>query len=336
MPGLPAELTAQGLLDWRENFGSDDFFFADYFEPDRNPVIGNSVAWRTDDMSRDIAKVVAYNAKGELRDVPATTHYSTVAPTLREKSEIPPEFITWLVSQEDNTQAAGQRKVSQAQRNLVNLVYRRHESWRSQVYTNSLTYTQAGHTVTVTVGIPSAHLPATVTASWATVGTNVLADLRAAMRTVQEDSGETPDTLIVGGLVMEMFLRNTDILALISDQLKTGLGERGTRGFRIPGVDLDVFEVNTGYVPDGGSFTNFVADNSCIMCPADPNVTGLKLIECRSPDDRAGGEEQRGLWTHAWQDEEPPASTWVHAEHTGMVVCENPRTLWRWTNVTAT
>lgn len=333
---LPAELTPRGLASWRENFGADEFMMAPFFDVERNTVVGNTVSWRTDDMSRDIATVVAYNAKGAHRNLPATTHYSTVAPTLREKSEIPPEFITWLNASNDLIQAAGQQKVGQAQRNLVNLIDRRKESWRSQVFTNTLTYTQAGHTVSVTVGIPSAHLPATVSASWATVGTNVLADLRAAIRTVEEDSGVRPDTIIAGGLVIEMFLRNTDILALISEQLKAGLGERGTRGFRIPGVDLDVFENNTGYVPDGGSFTKFVANNSCILFPASTVDNGLRLMECRSPDPRAGGDEQRGLWTHAWEEDEPPASTWVHAENTCMVYCENPRTLWRWTDVTAT
>ena len=38
MPGLPDELTAQGLLDWRENFGNDEFFFAQFFENERNSM----------------------------------------------------------------------------------------------------------------------------------------------------------------------------------------------------------------------------------------------------------------------------------------------------------
>ena len=42
-----------------------------------------------------------------------------------------------------------------------------------------------------------------------------------------------------------------------------------------------------------------------ILFPADPNESGLKLIECRSPDPRAGSDEQRGLWTHAWEEDEP-------------------------------
>lgn len=330
---LPDELTMEGLAGWLERFGQDQLLLAKFFPETANDVSGNTMSWRIWDFSRDVAAVVPYNAKGQnvaLRDHVKRT---SVAPTLREKKEIPGSQIQWLQSPSDATRAQGQQEVSGNLDDLVKRIYRRHELWRSQIFTGTLTFTQAGHTISVTIGIPAGQLDAAVAASWATAGTNIIGDLQVAIETVEQSSGVSPDILLCSREVIGFLLHNTTIQKLLSDKAKDSLRVAGIA--RIPGLDVDVIGYGAGYVPAStGTFTRFVAANSCVLFPSSPAESGFALKKCSSPDARAG-EAHRGMFMHPWTDEEPPASEWVHAEYTGMPICQNPESIYRFIDTTA-
>lgn len=331
---LPDKLTMEGLAGWHERFGQDELLLARFFPEIANTASGNTVSWQRWDFSRDVAEVVPYNAKGQNVDLRVRTKKTAPAPTLREKKEIPGSHMQWLSSPSDPTRAMGQQEVDGELKDLVNRVYRRHELWRSQIFTGTLTFTQAGHTITVAIGIPAAQLDATVAASWATAATDIITDLRVAKAAVEASAGVSPDTLLCSPEVIGYLLNNTAICNLLSDDAKDELRSAGIA--RIPGIDLDVIEYGGGYVPSATkTFTRFVAAHSCVLFPSDPAKSGFGLIKCSSPDKRAG-EAHRGLFMAPWEDVEPPAGVWVHAEYTGLPICRHPESIYRFIDTTAT
>lgn len=332
---IPQELTAQGLLGFQERFRvvAADLKLARLFRHIPNLVPGPFVSWQLWDFTRELATVVPYSAKGDhiaLRDREVK---SSLSPTLREWKEIPGEYIQWLLAPDNETQAMGQRLVTGELNDLTNRIDRRHESWRAAIFTDTLTFTQAGHTISVTVGIPAGHTPATVGASWATAGTDIITDIRTGITACQQDGGITPDLLMCSPEVIGYLLNNDTIQNLLGDREKTGL-QAGTIT-RIPGLGIDVEEYGDGYLNSSGTFVPYVAADSCFLVSTDPLKSGLAFVDCKSNDARVA-EAHRGLFTHSWEDEQPPAGVNVSAEWTGMPVLMNPEGVYLWEDVTAT
>lgn len=327
---LPAELTDEGMVGWQERFAADNLLLSKYFRHIPNKGNSNLAGWQLWDFTRKLATVVPYSAKGEnvaLRDREVK---AAPAPTVREFKDIPGEHIQWLTAPGDRTRAHGQEAVNGELQDLTYRIWRRHESWRGQIFTDTLTYTQAGHTIEVTVGIPDTHTD-DASASWATSTTDIVGDLKDAIILCQQDGGVTPDTLLCNPSIIPYLLANDGIVNLLGDREKTALQTRTIT--RIPGLNLDVVEYGEGYLDADEAFVPFMGVDKCALFHSDPVQSGLAFVDCKSNDARVG-EAHRGLYTHAWVEEQPPAGTLVSAEFTGMPVCMNPEGIFYFTDTT--
>lgn len=329
---LPAELTAEGLLGFQERHAvvPANLKLTRFFKHIPNMVSGHNVAWQLWDHTRELATVMPYNAKGENIAMRDREHKSSVAPTTREWKDIPGEYIQWLMAPDNETQAMGQRVVTGELNDLVGRIHRRHEAWRAQIFTDTLTFTQAGHTISVTVGLPAAHT-ADAGATWATSSNDIIGDVAGWKELIQQASGVTPDLLLCNPDVIPHILNNDQITLLLGDREKTQL-QAGVQT-RIPGLDIDVDSYGDGYHNSSGTFVPYIASETCVLFSTNPEESGLAFVDCSSNDARAG-PTHRGLFTHSWEDEQPPAGVNVSAEHTGMPVCMNPESIFYCTDVT--
>lgn len=334
---LPDELSMEGMLAWQERFAltAEEERLGGFFPTVPNEVSGNNVSWEVLDRTRDVARFTAYNQPGRERALMVRTVSATQAPTSREQKRIPGSYIQWLRAPGERLRAQGRAAVDRELQDLVDMARRRQELLRSQVFTNTMSMDVDGNTINVTVGIPSGQLLATVAVSWATASTDIITDIRTQMQVIEQTGGVRADTLLCSTEVIGYLLNNDTLQALLSETGKEQLRTTGSvKPDRIPGLDLTIMGYSAGYVPaSSGTFTRFVAADSCVLFSS-AGIMG-QTIECSSPDAGAG-TEQRGLFTHAWETDEPPRGVRASAELTALPVCQNPSGIVRWTDVTAT
>lgn len=77
---------------------------------------------------------------------------------------------------------------------------------------DAISITHDGVTITPDFGLPGGH-DLTASASWATAGTDILADIETMRRLIIQDSGETPTTVWCGRSVPGYLMKNTVIKA---------------------------------------------------------------------------------------------------------------------------
>ena len=321
---LPEELTARGLSAWTERFGAEDeMLLASLFPARGNVTAGNLVGWDRVDMGRAAAGFQAYNQVGEQIDLTTMRRLTGVAPTMRETKRIPGEYIQWMNTPGSETEPAGRRAVERELRDLRIRFAKRQEIMRSQILCGGVISGGIGvdtTAISIDFGLAATHSTTSWATAWATAGTDILANLIAGILLCEQDGGVTPDTLLCGSNIPGYLANNTAIQEIMSERQKAEL-YNGTVT-RIPGVELDVQVYRKGYVA-AGTFTPYIGADAVVLYASDMGGEGSYAIECSSPDARAG-TAHRGLYVHAWDEEQPPAGVWISMELTALPVLANP------------
>ena len=324
---LPEELTARGLSAWTERFGGDDpMLLASIFPSRGNITAGNLVGWDRVDMGRDAAGFQAYNQHGEQVDLSTLNRKTAVAPTMRETKRIPGEYIQWLNAPGSETQPQGRAAVEREMRDLRMRFSKRQEIMRSQILCGGVISGAIGvdtTAISVDYGMLATHSTTSWATAWDTAGTDIIANLIAGILLCEQDGGVTPDTLLCGSNVPGYLANNTAIQAIMSERQKSELYSGQIT--RIPGVELDVQSYRKGYVT-AGTFTPYIGADAVVLYAKDMGGEGTYTIECSSPDARAG-TAQRGVYVHAWDEEQPPAGVWISMELTALPVLANPEAI---------
>lgn len=332
---LPDELTALGLSGWTERFGAEDVMLLASLFPSRGADHpGNAVAWDRVDMGREAAGFQAYNQPGDQIALTGRTRLSGVAPTIREAKRIPGEYIQWLLTPGSTTQAQGRLAVDREMRDLRGRIARRQEIMRSQILCGgNITGGIGADTTAIDIdfSIPATHVDWGA-ANWDTAGTDILEDLEAGIELAETNGGVTPDALLCGRNIPRYLATNTIVQALMSEVQKEEL----RRGLvtRIPGVELDVIPYRKGYINAAGNWTYYIGADACVLYSKDMGGPVAHTLECSSPDARAG-TAHRGIFVHAWEEEQPPAGVWISMELTALPVLANPAAIVYDSDVTA-
>jgi len=134
----------------------------------------------------------------------------------------------------------------------------------SQMLTGSAVFTQDDAKITINYRMASGHKP-TASASWATSTTDIPADIRTWKALIRQDSGREPAHAWCNETVMGYLMANDNVKDLLGDgAYKAQVGRQG-RITEFMGLTWHVYD--NGYVPSGGSFTKYIADDKLFITP---------------------------------------------------------------------
>jgi len=174
-----------------------------------------------------------------------------------------------------DTQAVMEEYVGSEQEGLAMRDNRLREVAISQAMTGTLAMTDDDTIVSVDYGVDATHKP-TASASWATAGTDIPADIRAWKRLIRRDSGFNPALAFCNEDIMTKMMANTAVKEFLgAAEYKAQVGQTGYI-VRFMGLDWIVYD--DGYDTDAGVFTPFIAADKVLFTPA-PSKEWFRVIE---------------------------------------------------------
>jgi hypothetical protein len=293
------------------------------------------------------AKLARFSRNGqEARKVgdQGRTAVAVVAPRLREKWLATGAEKRFLRSVGTANEPVGQsnvtRQLMETRRN-----FERAQEYMAAKNLLAATYTltmQDGSSFTINTGIPAAQVSATVTASWATAGTDIVAQLDTHADTVEDAWGVRPTRMLMNMYTWRTTCaKNTEYQAWAKQNPAVALQEvTGARQRDFLGWPVDIVGAPSGGnrydTTDYGataSMANFFPNNTVVMVPEDAGSQLLMdCFECPPEDDAPPGVT--GWFSKAWDNEDPPG-TWYMLHWQGIFVVRKPAVMVL-TNNTAT
>lgn len=183
-----------------------------------------------------------------------------------------------------------------------------HGFW--EMLKGTLTVAQEDVQFVVDYGIDGTHKPTAATLWSDTANADPIANIRAWKKLITQDLGEPATDMIVSSTVMGYLVDNAKVRELMRQQYGRQMAEEG-RIVKLGG--LTISEYDNGYVPLGGSYTQFVPDDHVFIIGKGNNrspeqggkITNLLAdIQQGSPEDiEAGGKP--GLFSKSWTEKDP-------------------------------
>lgn len=214
--------------------------------------------------SRDIAQPTSPGAPSKNVALQAVGQKSGQMIRLAESKTLGGEMLANLRAMGRRSRERAAIKVAQEQRDLHRRNRRFKEYAAAKMLTGTLTISADDVKATLNYGIATAHKP-TASASWATAGTDIPGDIRTWKRLIRQNSGYEPTHAICNEGVMKNLMANTAVKEYLGEgAYKAQVGRNGAIT-EFMGLTIHVWD--HGYVPSGGSFTRFIADDKFIITP---------------------------------------------------------------------
>lgn len=336
MPALDI-LEPQNLMGLYERFAAEQQLpLQPLFAARASETDGPTISWDIVEYGQEIA---ALNTRdGQPNPVAPVVRGVVTArcPTIAEQVTIPAQVLRDLRAPGSLTNANGEAWISRNTAALNRRLERRIEVFRAQAL--GLDATKPGYLrfrlpgmadeTLVDLGFASAH-KTMHSASWATASTDIIGDIEKAVALIEENSGVTPDTMIVGANVLGYLRKNTGILATITDVEKRAVLQTG-RLEQLLG--LAIIPARLRYRDDAGSMAYYVPANAVCICAA--ASMNRALFEC-APASVWAPEGTRGLFIHRVEGNGIHDGVTVQYTWTGLPAVIAPDELVADVNVTA-
>ena len=292
--------------------GLDTTKFQDVFAAGRNfDADGNIVEYDTIRHDRGLAPVVGVDGRAVEQSRTTRINRSMGLIDTKEYVDIPASKL-WY------ERAPGELKTNAAQTlryevtNLMQRLIKTREYACSQLLTNStLTISAAnipGSTQSTTIAY--AQNTDTATSSWATAGTDIVSvEIPLLQLDAVTSCGFPMGYALTGRGVLANLMANTEIQTMVSSVeslagqfLASGVGAEMVRAAKVAGLEWDFS--HGGYVPAGGSFTEYATADRIVFMPRREQweqCVGLGLGYGLIPANVIGAQGGEGLVTQAPQ-----------------------------------
>lgn len=139
----------------------------------------------------------------------------------------------------------------------------------SLLTTGAISLASNGQSMSFDYGVPSGH-KATAAASWTTVSTDIMTDIRTWMDTIENDTGVRPTRAICNQGVWNSMLKNTGIrnTIFVYSQGVSTVSDRALKSFLMDQLELSVYVNNKRYKSESGVATKYVADDIFVLFPS--------------------------------------------------------------------
>jgi len=200
-------------------------------------------------------------------------HIDVTMPVIKESVDISADTLKVLRAPGTEHQQWGQAMVAGEADALDILVENRREWARWQIMQfGKVDYapTNADEIAfSLDFGMASTHKPAlSGTARWSQSSTcDPISDIKGWKKIYVRDSGKVAKYGIMTSEVMDYLIASTKVRELLGDRLKD---EIFLMGVIAKAVNLTFVVYDQGYVPEGGSFTNFLGTDKFILWSGDP------------------------------------------------------------------
>ena len=272
----------------------------------------NVAEWDIIHQSRDMADYASVDGEGHIVKRMGVQKQTATTAYLREKKQIEGSSLAWLRKPGTEDKNYGEELIRNELEDLNRRLEKRKEWARWQALSGTLTVNQADVKFVVDYGIDASHKP-TVGTAWSNIAADIINDLKTWKALIEKDSGEKAKTLYVNETVMAYLCKNTNIIALMSDDLSKKLLQEGIIT-KLAGLEIVVY--NSGYVPAGGSYTYFIPDDVAVMVTENGFA---RELTAPSTEMRAG--RRPGKFSKSWEQEDP-SGVWVLIEEHTLPVIE--------------
>lgn len=219
---------------------------------------------------------------------------------VREKKAFEPTTIRWLREPGQMAKANAEASVRRETKDLDNRLERLIESYCWEALQDSIVINEVDVKATITMGISGAHKP-TVGTTWSDAGADIIGNIYAWKKLIQQDTGFDATDIYLPGDTMEYVYKNTAIKGLFSEKHKWQyLQSSVIEG--LLGLNWNVF--NGGYENTSGTFVPYIDVDHAIMMSkgGDPFI----LMEGLSADHDAP-KNHTGKFSKSWQTKDPSA-----------------------------
>lgn len=195
-------------------------------------------------------------------------HIDVTLPLIKERTDIPAGVLQVLRQPGQEHKAWGEAKVRTEQAALNAIIENTREKMRWDLLQTGI----VAHTATdvddmgfsIDFGISGTHTPTLLTtAKWSAPTTcDPIGDIKGWKATYAHDAGVPARFGIMTSDVMNYIINATGVQTFLGDRMKD---EIFTLGYVGKMVDLQLIVYDGGYVPDGGSFTNYLGTDKFVL-----------------------------------------------------------------------
>lgn len=297
MSALPGILEPLAMLQTFQKFDTAvSMPFGDLFATVPNTGPGNTVAIEVYEYGREVATINIRGADPHRVDRPTRTVQVAKAISLSESIPIPAGVIKDLRAPGEWQQANGEREVARCLLELRNRVDRRKALLQAQAVKNSLSFTLPGNIAeTVSMGM-SAYNAVTHPhgdASWATAGTDIVADLIYYKKLVAQRAGVNLTRMFLNSNTAKYLFDNTALAAYW--QASPAAMNIAVTGQLPPIWGIQPVIVDDGY-DASGTFTDYMPDNAVVLAPSAAD-SPAQIVECE-PQSLLAPAGYKGLFFH--------------------------------------
>jgi len=234
----------------------------------KEKVMGQTVGIDIEYYPRRMAKFRKRGAASAKNRLMTVKHIDVTLPLIKESTDIPASVLQCLREPGQESKAWGKAKVGAEQKALDKIIENRREWMRWQILqTGAISHaaTEVNDiSVAIDFGISGTHTPAlTGTDKWSdATNSDPITNQKSWKVIYVQDSGISAKYGIMTDTVMGYLMNSTKCRALMGDRLKDEIFMLGEIA---KGVKLTYIVYDEGYVPEGGSFTNFLGTDKFVL-----------------------------------------------------------------------
>lgn len=236
---------------------------------------------------------------------------------VREKKAFEPTTLRWLREPGNLAKSSAEAAIRRETKDLNDRLERLVESycWSALAGVITVTY-EEGNSVAVDMGYQSSHKP-TVSTAWSDAGADIIGNIYAWKKLVQQDTGFDATDIYLPGDTMEYVYKNTAIKGLFSEKHKWQYLQTSTIEGLL-GLNWHVF--NGGYENSVGTFIPYISADYVIMMSTGGNP--FQLYEGLSADEDAP-RNHTGKFSKSWLTTDPSARFFL-IEYNFMPIVQRP------------
>ncbi len=324
---IPGILQPQSLLGLYEKFGEENPPLLEQWFPRRpSPDPGQTITYDVIEWSRMVADLNTRD--GEPRPVKPAVRMTVTQAALHisESIYIRPSVMKDLRAPGSWQQRNGQTEIARAVKQLRLRMNRRLEILRAQCFgaaNGVLSFSIPGVSAaeTVDLGYRSTH-KAIDTATWSTVGNDILGDIAKAKTKIAQNGGAQATDMIVTGTVESYIRKNTAIINLLSPGNKDKMlyGELP----QIMGLNIHTYDAGytaTDAADAAGTLTQFFPGDFAVIFAGDNSNRELRET---APVSIHAPEGYKGAFFKTTLEDRLKGGAWVEYEWSGLPIVANP------------
>jgi hypothetical protein len=267
--------------------------------------------------SRQRAQVTMPNREGKIVEQLGVGEKTASFIYVREKKAFEPTTLRWLREPGQLAKANAEACIRRETKDLNDRLERLVESFAWDALKGTITISEPDVKATVDMGIDATHKPTAATLWSDTLNADIIGNVKAWKKLVQQDSGFNPTEIYLSSDVMDYVYNNSDIRELFTDRHKNQYLQSMTLEGLL-GFNWHVFD--GGYENTSDVFVPYIPSTHIIMMAKGGNP--FILYEGLSADEEAP-RNHTGKFAKTWKTKDPSA-TFVLIEYNFLPLLQRP------------